>query len=61
MWQTIKYFRQGKFKNRRNMQIQDDYSDLVESVYIKGMNANVENNEIVTYGVNAKVSFKVDK
>lgn len=26
------------------MQIQDDYSDLVESVYIKGMNANVENN-----------------
>lgn len=33
----------------------------IESVYIKEMNANVENNKIVSYGVNAKVSFKVDK
>lgn len=33
----------------------------IESIYIKEMNANVENNEIVSYGVNAKVSFKVGK
>lgn len=32
----------------------------IKSVYIKEMNANVENNEIVSYGVNAKVSFEVD-
>jgi len=35
--------------------------DNIESIYIKEMNANVENNEIVSYGVNAKVSFKVGK
>jgi len=33
----------------------------IESIYIKEMNAKVENNEIVSYGVNAKVSFKVKK
>ena len=31
----------------------------IESIYVKEMNANVENNEIVSYAVNAKVSFKV--
>lgn len=31
----------------------------IESVYIKDMNAKVEDNKIVSYGVNAKVSFKV--
>jgi len=35
--------------------------DNIQSIYIKEMNANVENNEIVSYGVNAKVSFKVGK
>ncbi len=32
----------------------------IESVYIKEMNANVEGNRIVSYGVNAKVSFTVE-
>ncbi|MCP9200830.1 dodecin family protein [Gramella sp. GC03-9] len=32
----------------------------IKSVYVKEMNANVENNEIVTYAVNAKVSFTVN-
>ena len=32
----------------------------IKSIYIKEMNANVENNEIVSYGINAKVSFTVD-
>ena len=31
----------------------------IKSVYIKEMNANVENNQIVSYGVNAKISFEV--
>ncbi len=31
----------------------------IESVYVKEMNGKVENNEIVSYGVNAKISFKV--
>ncbi|MFP4092464.1 MAG: dodecin family protein [Cyclobacteriaceae bacterium] len=31
----------------------------IKSIYIKEMNANVENNKIVSYGVNAKVSFEV--
>jgi len=35
--------------------------DNIESIYVKEMNANVENNEIVSYGVNAKVSFRVGK
>lgn len=33
--------------------------DNIQSIYVKEMKANVENNEIVSYGVNAKVSFKV--
>ncbi|CAN5584950.1 hypothetical protein BH23BAC1_BH23BAC1_38630 [soil metagenome] len=33
----------------------------IRSIYIKEMKANVENNEIVSYGVNAKISFKVEK
>lgn len=32
----------------------------IDSIYIQEMKANVENNEIVSYGVNAKVSFTVD-
>ena len=32
----------------------------IQSIYVKEMNANVENNEIVSFAVNAKVSFKVD-
>jgi dodecin len=33
----------------------------IKSIYIKEMNANVENGEIVSYGVNAKISFEVEK
>jgi dodecin len=32
----------------------------IRSIYIKEMNANVEDNKIVSYGVNAKVSILVD-
>ena len=32
----------------------------IKSIYVKEMNANVENNQIVTYGVNAKVSFEIE-
>ncbi len=32
----------------------------IKSVYIKHMNANVENNNIVSYAVNAKISFEID-
>jgi flavin-binding protein dodecin len=32
----------------------------IESIYIKHMKAKVENNRIVSYGVNAKISFKVN-
>ena len=32
----------------------------IKSVYIKEMDANVTDNEIVSYGVNAKISFTVD-
>lgn len=32
----------------------------IQSVYVKEMNAKVENNEITSYGVNAKISFKVN-
>lgn len=31
----------------------------IRSIYIKEMTANVENNQIVSYGVNAKISFEV--
>lgn len=33
--------------------------DNIQSIYVKEMKAEVKNNEIVSYGVNAKVSFKV--
>lgn len=33
----------------------------IQSIYIKEMNAKVEDNRIVSYGVNAKISFVVDK
>ena len=33
----------------------------IHSIYVKEMNAKVENNEITSYGVNAKVSFKVNE
>ncbi|MCF8331239.1 MAG: dodecin family protein [Bacteroidales bacterium] len=32
----------------------------IKSIYIKEMNANVENNKIVTYAVNAKISFEIE-
>lgn len=32
----------------------------IESVYVKEMKAEVKNNEIVSYGVNAKISFRID-
>jgi dodecin len=33
----------------------------IRSIYIKHMNANVENNEIVSYAVNAKISFELER
>lgn len=33
----------------------------IKSIYVKHMNANVENNKIVSYAVNAKVSFEIEK
>jgi flavin-binding protein dodecin len=32
----------------------------IRSVYIKEMNANVQNNLIVSYAVNAKISFELE-
>ena len=32
----------------------------IKSVYVENMNANVEDNKIVSYAVNAKISFEVD-
>lgn len=32
----------------------------IKSIYIKEMNANVTDNKIVSFGVNAKISFEVD-
>lgn len=32
----------------------------ISSIYIKEMKADVKDNKIVSYGINAKVSFKVD-
>ncbi|WP_040459794.1 dodecin family protein [Galbibacter marinus] len=32
----------------------------IKSIYIKELNAKVENNNIVSYGVNAKISFDVE-
>lgn len=33
----------------------------ISSVYVKEMKAEVNNNKIVSYGVNAKISFQVQK
>jgi hypothetical protein len=33
----------------------------IKSIYIKEMNANVENQEIISYAVNAKISFEIQK
>lgn len=33
----------------------------IKSVYIKEMKASVENNKIVSYAVNAKISFEVER
>ena len=33
----------------------------IKSVYVKNMNAKVENNEIVSYGITAKISFEIEK
>ena len=33
----------------------------IRSIYIKEMNANVENNLIVSYAVNAKISFELEE
>ena len=33
--------------------------DNIKSIYVKEMNCNVTNNKIVSYAVNAKVSFEV--
>ncbi|UAB85617.1 dodecin domain-containing protein [Zunongwangia sp. SCSIO 43204] len=30
----------------------------IQSIYVKEMNANVSNNEIVSYAVNTKISFE---
>ena len=32
----------------------------IQSVYVEHMNAKVQDNKIVSYGVNAKISFVVD-
>lgn len=32
----------------------------IKSIYIKEMNAKVENNKITSYGINAKISFDVE-
>ena len=33
----------------------------IKSVYIKEMKAAVENNQIVSYAVNAKISFEIER
>ncbi len=33
----------------------------IKSIYIKEMNANVEDRKIVSYAVNAKISFEIEK
>ncbi len=32
----------------------------IRSVYVKHMNANVENQKIISYAVNAKISFVIE-
>jgi len=31
----------------------------IDSIYVKHFKAKVENNQVVSYGVNAKISFRV--
>lgn len=33
----------------------------IKSVYVKEMKAEVSNNKIVSYGINAKISFEINK
>jgi dodecin len=33
----------------------------IKSIYIKEMKASVENNQIVSYAVNAKISFEIER
>jgi dodecin len=33
----------------------------IRSIYIENMHAKVENNRIVSYAVNAKISFEIEK
>ena len=33
----------------------------ISSVYVKEMNANVTNNKVVSYAVNAKISFDIER
>jgi len=33
----------------------------IKSVYVREMNANVNNQQIVSYAVNAKISFEIEK
>ncbi|HZH72171.1 MAG TPA: dodecin family protein [Mariniphaga sp.] len=33
----------------------------IKSVYVKEMKASVENNQVVTYAVNAKISFEIER
>ncbi len=33
----------------------------IKSVYVKEMNANVSDQQIVSYAVNAKISFEIEK
>jgi flavin-binding protein dodecin len=32
----------------------------INSVYVKEMNANIKDNNVISYGVNAKISFVVN-
>lgn len=33
----------------------------IRSVYVKEMNAKVENDRVISYGINAKISFELDE
>ncbi len=33
----------------------------IKSIYVKNMKADVSNDKIVSYAVNAKISFEIDK
>jgi dodecin len=33
----------------------------IRSVYVKEMNAKVENDKVISYGINAKISFELDE